>query len=612
MFITTFYSFKGGVGRSMALANIAAHLAENGKNVLVVDFDLEAPGLSLMFPTKADIPGVLEFVHEYKESGVSPDVREYCYKVSLRNPASSLWVMPASRPMGDNTAALASIDWNDLYTHGNGYLMIEDLKQQWKEYLGVDYVLVDSRTGHTDVEGICTRQLPDALVVLFYPNVQNLAGVSDVTRRVRDHVLTSKRTIEPLFVASNVPDLDDEHEVLANMLNRFQNSLGYPSLDGTIHHYPSLMLLEDPIWITSRPKTRLAREYREVADRIRMKNPADEVGALALLDHELSGQSIEPRGAKFLEELFQHHADNPQVLHKLSYWTEQRGDVEETLTLLNRAVELGYHADDVYIRRAQLNGERGRADLASEDLLQALQSAKLSLADVVKCIQLNQRFGLDVLRALPSSPGVLSLGAMELLHVLEEMSFSRSGLRIALDILNAHPRNSEKPYRRMLENQRALMLIGLGRFEEAIQIISAGRRPAAGDDDQIVFNYAMAEWGLTGVAPSDLLALVVEDASPPGAAGTNYDQCLAIACAVVEQNEKALMYMDTALQRRGETFFRAFSCWSYLQRSGSELQQELLQTRAFISDRTLRPLFLQPQDLFDQGGTAQRELSTLQ
>src|SRR6476659_4458719 len=47
--IITFYSYKGGTGRSMALANIAWILASNGKRVLCVDWDLEAPGLHRYF-----------------------------------------------------------------------------------------------------------------------------------------------------------------------------------------------------------------------------------------------------------------------------------------------------------------------------------------------------------------------------------------------------------------------------------------------------------------------------------------------------------------------------------------------------------------------------------
>src|SRR3954451_11160575 len=47
--IVTFYSYKGGTGRSMALANVAWVLAANRKRVLVVDWDLEAPGLHRYF-----------------------------------------------------------------------------------------------------------------------------------------------------------------------------------------------------------------------------------------------------------------------------------------------------------------------------------------------------------------------------------------------------------------------------------------------------------------------------------------------------------------------------------------------------------------------------------
>src|ERR1700733_2877695 len=49
MSIVTFYSYKGGVGRSMALANIAVELVKRQKRVLMVDWDLEAPGLEKYF-----------------------------------------------------------------------------------------------------------------------------------------------------------------------------------------------------------------------------------------------------------------------------------------------------------------------------------------------------------------------------------------------------------------------------------------------------------------------------------------------------------------------------------------------------------------------------------
>ena len=47
--IITFYSYKGGVGRTLALANIGVLLAKRGKRVLLMDWDLEAPGLDRYF-----------------------------------------------------------------------------------------------------------------------------------------------------------------------------------------------------------------------------------------------------------------------------------------------------------------------------------------------------------------------------------------------------------------------------------------------------------------------------------------------------------------------------------------------------------------------------------
>jgi Mrp family chromosome partitioning ATPase len=47
--VITFYSYKGGTGRSMALANVAWILALNGRRVLTMDWDLEAPGLHRYF-----------------------------------------------------------------------------------------------------------------------------------------------------------------------------------------------------------------------------------------------------------------------------------------------------------------------------------------------------------------------------------------------------------------------------------------------------------------------------------------------------------------------------------------------------------------------------------
>src|SRR5262249_8618351 len=79
--IVTFYSYKGGTGRSMLLANVAWILASNGKRVLVVDWDLEAPGLHRYFaPFLRDrelevTDGVIDMLNDFAAEAVTPDGR---------------------------------------------------------------------------------------------------------------------------------------------------------------------------------------------------------------------------------------------------------------------------------------------------------------------------------------------------------------------------------------------------------------------------------------------------------------------------------------------------------------------------------------------------------
>ena len=70
--IIVFASLKGGVGRSTALAVSAKHLASSDRNVLVVDLDLEAPGVGSMFLDQENLPryGLLDYFTEIKHADV--------------------------------------------------------------------------------------------------------------------------------------------------------------------------------------------------------------------------------------------------------------------------------------------------------------------------------------------------------------------------------------------------------------------------------------------------------------------------------------------------------------------------------------------------------------
>ena len=264
MHIATFYSFKGGVGRTQALVNVGVELAQRGRRVLLVDFDLEAPGIDTYPLPKPKEPalGLVDFVSEYAVTGEAPEASRYIYECrNVGKQNGRLWVMPAG--LQDDTYArrLSEIDWRMLYAEKSGFLLFEDLKLQWEQSLAPDYVLIDSRTGHSDVSGICTGQLPDSVVVLFFPTDQNLRGLPKVIDDVRSEASGPReKAISLLFVMSNVPDLDDEDQILEGRIQLFSETLRYDRLSAVIHRYDSLALLNQMIFTADRPKSRLARE----------------------------------------------------------------------------------------------------------------------------------------------------------------------------------------------------------------------------------------------------------------------------------------------------------------------------------------------------------------
>ncbi|MFF9865555.1 FxSxx-COOH system tetratricopeptide repeat protein [Streptomyces sp. NPDC013953] len=204
--IVTFYSYKGGTGRTMALANTAWILAANGKRVLAVDWDLEAPGLHRFFhpfldpSTLGATTGVIDLITEYAWAATSPVQRpddwhrDYAriqpHAVSL-TPENLGWAFPgggtldfvsAGRQNREYSATVSTFDWDNFYDRLGGGHFFDALRDDMKAHY--DYVLIDSRTGLSDIADICTVHLPDALVDCFTLSDQSLDGAAAVARQI--------------------------------------------------------------------------------------------------------------------------------------------------------------------------------------------------------------------------------------------------------------------------------------------------------------------------------------------------------------------------------------------------------------------------------------------
>ena len=231
--IYTFYSYKGGVGRSMALANVAALLAKWGRKVLVIDFDLEAPGIEKYFDgalsglsaSRKDVPGIIDLIYSIIDGEDKLTWKDCIIKCTSAHFTKELSIITAGRDDGNYISKAQNLNWDKLFNENDFGNYLESIRKEWiKEY---DIILIDSRTGITDIGGICTIHLPDVVVLMFTTNDQSLYGIKDVIERVRKQHETLPFDRSAL-VAIPVPSRDEsrtEYEASSRWKKKFSKEL---------------------------------------------------------------------------------------------------------------------------------------------------------------------------------------------------------------------------------------------------------------------------------------------------------------------------------------------------------------------------------------------------
>lgn len=219
----TFYSYKGGTGRSLLLANAARYLALFEKRVVALDFDLEAPGLHFKFNigprgkrTADEVPkrGAVDYLLAAADAGRPPrNLRDYVVAVPLPKGAEgSLHLMPAgSAPTGKYWKALTTLLGRNFFNdpEGSGLAACLELKARIAEELKADFLLIDARTGVTELAGLTTTVFADKVVCLMLANRESQIGARAVLRSLRHAArLPGQRAIAVIPVLSRVPERD--------------------------------------------------------------------------------------------------------------------------------------------------------------------------------------------------------------------------------------------------------------------------------------------------------------------------------------------------------------------------------------------------------------------
>jgi cellulose biosynthesis protein BcsQ len=205
--IATFYSLRGGVGRSTALAYTARILASRGQTVLCIDMDLEAPGLAALFGKEQEVRDEQGLVYALLslDQGEQPDLRNHILRIS---DTDELYCLPAGLPNANYARALSLLDPSAWYREDRNPL--HELIQNLSTNLSFqpDVILLDARTGITPLNGPLLFDLADLAIIVFFPHPQAQIGTGELVRALL--AASTKRTgrrmtPEPRFIISPVP-----------------------------------------------------------------------------------------------------------------------------------------------------------------------------------------------------------------------------------------------------------------------------------------------------------------------------------------------------------------------------------------------------------------------
>ena len=288
--VVSFYSFKGGLGRTTALVLAAIQLARQGKRVALIDFDLEAPGLASLFSLEStellSRRGVVDYMldlmtNQYDDQAISLD--DYYFSVESPNLTGSqggqLYVFPATAIVDESDKHLNYIDklskLNLQYGPFEQRYAPDTLIQQVDSKLNPDVILIDTRTGVNDIGGLVFNRYADLAFLFFFGNEQNMFGLETVVAKL-------PKKLPVILVNSPVPvdaEADEQQAFLDKSYAIFSQYVyeqtALPDLyDEDATHFPiHVPYSPNAAWLSSTAKINALlseggtqNPYREIAD----------------------------------------------------------------------------------------------------------------------------------------------------------------------------------------------------------------------------------------------------------------------------------------------------------------------------------------------------------
>lgn len=195
-----FYSYKGGVGRTTALIQTAFQLTRAGKRVVLVDMDVEAPGLQALLPAADNSveEGLVDYLWErqscFFNDGTAPSIQlsgsyqgkrtGIVYSISDPQSRRDLFIVPAGKIGQRYLQRLSVLSTAHLFSASTDPW--QQFEQELWEQFQPDMMLIDARTGLNEWGGLSLLRLADAAFMVLYPSKQNAEGICFVRSMLKE------------------------------------------------------------------------------------------------------------------------------------------------------------------------------------------------------------------------------------------------------------------------------------------------------------------------------------------------------------------------------------------------------------------------------------------
>lgn len=187
--ILTFFSFKGGAGRTTALVACAITLARRGHRIAIVDLDLEAPGIStIFFSDDMENPGVIDYLLEKKIQQNNWSLKTHILSINeqilLGDVGETLRLVSAGTVDNNYLEKLARLDFQNLVDNKLPETLRDLLRELESASKPLDFIFLDSRAGFHDVGGLAIADLSHGAVIFGIQSRQSWAGLTHVIHRL--------------------------------------------------------------------------------------------------------------------------------------------------------------------------------------------------------------------------------------------------------------------------------------------------------------------------------------------------------------------------------------------------------------------------------------------